>query len=528
MQVTRRNYFPTELALKKGIRRMSKKIVVIGSGFGGLGIAIRLQARGFNVTLMEKNEMIGGHAYQMKKDGYTFDMGPSLITAPDIIRGVFNAAGKKMEDYLDLIKLDPYYRIYFHNGEYIDYTGDSDQMKQQLAKFDSRDADNYDRFMENCRLIYDAVITDGLGSTPFMSWKTMFDFIPRAIKLNALLPAHSFVKKYFRHPNNRFTFSFHPLFIGGNPFRSPSVYLMIPYLEKAGGVWFTKGGMYSLVQAFEKLFTELGGTIKTNSEIKEIVVENGRTTGVIVNDTFVEADAVVSNSDIAHTYKNMIKSEHRKKWTDAKVDRTATSMSAFLLYIGSKKQYPQLLHHTLILSERYKELIADIFDKKILPEDFSMYLHAPTRTDPGMAPKGSESMYVLIPVSNLAGNIDWNTMAQPYTERILNFLENDFGLKDLRKNIEVLEVFTPVDFKVNRNSYLGSPWGFEPKITQTAYFRPHNRSQDVSNLYFVGAGTHPGAGLPGVLLTAEATEKVVTEDFGHIQDNVKSVKELVS
>jgi phytoene desaturase len=361
-----------------------------------------------------------------------------------------------------------------------------------------------------------------------MSWKTMFDFIPRAIKLNALLPAHSFVKKYFRHPNNRFTFSFHPLFIGGNPFRSPSVYLMIPYLEKAGGVWFTKGGMYSLVQAFEKLFTELGGTIKTNSEIKEIVVENGRTTGVIVNDTFVEADAVVSNSDIAHTYKNMIKPEHRKKWTDAKVDRTATSMSAFLLYIGSKKQYPQLLHHTLILSERYKELIADIFDKKILPEDFSMYLHAPTRTDPGMAPKGSESMYVLIPVSNLAGNIDWNTMAQPYTERILNFLENDFGLKDLRKNIEVLEVFTPVDFKVNRNSYLGSPWGFEPKITQTAYFRPHNRSQDVSNLYFVGAGTHPGAGLPGVLLTAEATEKVVTEDFGHIQDNVKSVKELVS
>jgi phytoene desaturase len=224
---------------------MSKKVVVIGSGFGGLGLAIRLQARGFDVTIMEKNEMIGGHAYQLKKDGYTFDMGPSLITAPDIINNVFTAAGKKMEDYLDLIKLDPYYRIYFHDGNYLDYTGDSEEMKKQMAKFDEQDAKNYDRFMENCRKIYEAVITDGLGSTPFMSWKTMFDFIPRALKLNALLPAHAYVKRYFKHPNHRFTFSFHPLFIGGNPFRSPSVYLMIPYLEKAGGVFHERWYVFS-------------------------------------------------------------------------------------------------------------------------------------------------------------------------------------------------------------------------------------------------------------------------------------------
>jgi phytoene desaturase len=303
---------------------------------------------------------------------------------------------------------------------------------------------------------------------------------------------------------------------------------MIPYLEKAGGVWFTKGGMYSLVQAFEKLFLELGGQIQTSSEIKEIVVEDGRTTGVVANDVFTPADAVVSNADIAHTYKHLIKPENRKKWTDNKIDRTSTSMSAFLLYIGTKKQYPQLLHHTLILSERYKHLIKDIFDNKILPEDFSMYLHAPSRSDSDMAPEGSESMYVLIPVSNLSGDIDWNTMAQPYTERILNFLENDFGLEDLQKNIEVLEVFTPVDFKINRNSYLGSPWGFEPKLTQTAYFRPHNRSQDISNLYFVGAGTHPGAGLPGVLLTAEATEKVISQDFNNIQNHVNQLEEIES
>jgi phytoene desaturase len=418
-----------------------------------------------------------------------------------------------MEDYVDMIKLDPFYRIYFHDGNYLDYSGNGEAMKAQMAKFHAGDANNYDRFMEDCRKIYKAVITDGLGSTPFMSLKTMFDFLPRAAKLKALLPAHAFVKRYFKHPYHRFTFSFHPLFIGGNPFRSPGVYLMIPYLEKAGGVWFTRGGMYSLVEAFERLFTELGGRIETNSEISGIRVENGRATGVIANDRFHEADLVISNADIVHTYKDLVSPEARKKWTDRKLQRADISMSAFLLYIGSKKQYPQLLHHTLILSERYKYLVKDIFDNKILPEDFSMYLHAPTRTDPSMAPAGAESMYVLIPVSNLAGNIDWKKMAQPYADRIMSFLENDFGLTGLRENTEVLEIFTPEDFLAKRNSFLGSPWGIEPKLTQTAYFRPHNRSSDVSNLYFVGAGTHPGAGLPGVLLTAEATEKVILQDF---------------
>ncbi len=504
------------------------KVIVIGSGFGGLAIAVRLQARGFEVTLMEKNQQVGGHAAQLKKDGYTFDMGPSLVTAPDIIRGVFGSAGRRMEDYIDMIKLDPFYRIYFHDGNFIDYSGDSENMKVQMAKFHPGDAKNYDRFMNDCHKIYDAVITDGLGSTPFMSLKTMFDFIPRAAKLKALLPAHAFVKRYFEHPYHRFTFSFHPLFIGGNPFRSPGVYLMIPYLEKAGGVWFTKGGMYSLVQAFERLFIELGGKIETGSEISEIKVENGRATGVMTNDQFHAADLVVSNADIVHTYKDLINSRHRKKWSDRKLKRTGISMSAFLLYIGSKKQYPQLLHHTLILSERYKGLIKDIFDNKILPEDFSMYLHAPSRTDPSMAPDGSESMYVLIPVSNLAGNIDWQTMAKPYADRVMAFLENDFGLTDLRKNTEVLEIFTPEDFLEKRNSFLGSPWGIEPKLTQTAYFRPHNRSSDISNLYFVGAGTHPGAGLPGVLLTAEATEKVILQDFNHpVTDKVNQFEEVL-
>lgn len=491
------------------------KIVIIGSGFGGLALAVRLQARGFQVTLLEKNNQVGGHASQLVRNGYTFDMGPSLITAPEIIRAVFKSAGRRMEEYLDLIRLDPFYRIYFHDKSYFDYSGDGEKMKSQMATFSVQDARNYDRFMQACHQIYDAVITDGLGSTPFMTWGSLFNFLPRALQLGAIRSTHSFVSKYFKHPHHRFMYSFHPLFIGGNPFRAPSVYLMIPYLEKAGGVWFTRGGMYSLVRAFEKIFTELGGKIHTNQEVKEIRIRDGKASGVSTADQYYPADAVVSNADVAHTYKNLIQSSHRRKWTDRKIDRLSFSMSAFLIYLGVKKQYPQLLHHTLILSRRYKELISDIFDHKILPDDFSMYLHAPTRSDLSMAPQGCESMYVLIPVSNLAGNIDWEKMSTPFTDRVIRFLEHDFGLNDLTKNIDVLETFNPRDFNFQRNSYLGTPWGVEPKLRQTAYFRPHNRSEDIPNLYLVGAGTHPGAGLPGVLLSAETTEKLIERDFSN-------------
>ena len=490
-----------------------KNAIIIGSGFGGLATAIRLQALGLDVTIMEKNEQIGGHASQLSIDGYTFDMGPSLITAPSIIEDVFRAAGRNISDYLNMIKLDPYYRIYFHDKTFVDYNGDREEMKIQMARFDPQDASNYDRFMRDCKNIYDAVITDGLGSEPFMSWKAMFRFVPKAIKLNALLPSYSFVKRYFKDPKNRFMFSFHPLFIGANPFRAPSIFLMIPYLEKAGGVWFSEGGMYSLVKAFAKVFKELGGTIKTNHEIQEIPVINGHAVGVVANNRHYPADVIVSNADVAHTYKYLIKSEHRKKWQDKKIEKASYSMSAFLIYLGVRKQYPELLHHTLILSERYKELIFDIFKRKILADDFSMYLHAPSRTDPTMAPPGGESMYVLIPVSNLSADIDWDKMSKPFTEKILNFLEHDFGLKDLQKNIDVLETFNPVDFKNIRNSHLGTPWGMEPHLLQTAIFRPHNRSEDIKGLYFSGAGTHPGAGLPGVLLTAEVTEKVIRQDL---------------
>jgi len=333
--------------------------------------------------------------------------------------------------------------------------------------------------------------------------------------LNALVSAYSFAKKYFKDPRHRFAFSFHPLFIGGSPFRAPAVYQMIPYLEKKGGVWFTRGGMYSLVQAFEKVFKEIGGKILVGTEVQKIKVSRQKVEGVIAKDQFYPAEVVISNADFAHTYGTLIDSEHRKKWKNWRLNLVAYSMSAYLLYLGVKKSYPKLLHHTLILSQRYKELVRDIFDRKILPDDFSMYLHVPTRTDPSMAPPGCESMYILIPVANLKGKIDWNTMNKPFTEKVIQFLEKDFGLENLQKNIEVMETFTPLDFKKSRNNHLGSAWGVEPRLTQTAVFRPHNKSEDIEGLYLVGASTHPGAGVPGVLLTAETTENVIVNNLNH-------------
>lgn len=489
-----------------------KRVSIIGSGFGGLSLAVRLQAQGMQVTLWEAREKIGGRAYQLQDKGYTFDMGPSLITAPDVIESVFAAAGRKTSDYLDLIPLDPFYRIYFHDGTYIDYSGDADVMKQQMAQFNVRDAQQFDRFMETLKPIYDAVIVDRLGAKPFDTIGSMIAFAPKVLKLQAYKPVYSYVKKYFEDERHRFLFSFHPLFIGGNPFSAPSIYLMIPYLEKNGGVWFTSGGMYRLVESFAQVFQELGGQIFTSHPVEEILVKQGKAVGVRVQGQEFPADLVVSNADVGHTYKYLLAPEHRKKWTDRKVEKMSYTMSCYLLYLGVRKQYPNLKHHTLILSKRYRELIQDIFKHKILPDDFSMYLHAPTKTDPSMAPEGCESLYVLIPVANNKSGLDWSQITAGFTQKVMEFLE-DWGLEGLREHTEVLHTFTPDDFATQLRAMYGNAFAIEPKLSQTAYFRPHNRSEDIQNLYLVGAGTHPGAGVPGVLLSAETTAHCILRDL---------------
>ncbi|MGY8778675.1 MAG: phytoene desaturase [Longimicrobiales bacterium] len=490
-----------------------KTAIVIGAGFGGLAVANRLQASGVDVTLLEKREEIGGRAYQLRDSGYTFDMGPSLITAPHIIDSIFSAAGKNLREYIDLMPLDPYYRIYFHDGTHIDYVGDPERMKAQMAQFDPEDAANFDGFMDEIRPIYDAVIGDRLGSKPFDSIGTMLRFLPRMAQLKAFLPVTTFVNRWFKDFRHRFIYSFHPLFVGGNPFKTPSIYLMIPFLEREGGVWFSKGGMYSVVEALGRLFAEQGGQLRTGQEVHEILIEDGRAVGVRTSAGEMRADLVVSNADPGHTYGTLVERKSRKRWSDRKLASTDWSMSCFLLYLGTKRQYPQLAHHTLILSERYKALLHDIFGRKILPEDFSMYLHAPTRTDPDMAPPGCESMYVLIPVANQQSGIDWPALQERFADTVIDYLE-EWGLDDLRDQIEVQHVFTPDDFESELNATWGNAFAIEPKFTQTAWFRPQNRSEDVKALYLVGGGTHPGAGVPGVLLSAETTFGCIAEDWG--------------
>ncbi len=489
-----------------------RKVAIIGSGFGALALAIRLQARGFDVNIFEKNGRAGGHASQFTESGFTFDMGPSLVTAPEIINDIFKTAGKKTEDYLEMIPLDPFYRIHFHDKSFIDYTGDSEKMKQQMAGFNEEDAAKYDEFIEYSRRIYDSVITDGLGATPFNKLTVMLKFLPRALKLNALSPAYKSAAKFFKDFRHRFMFSFHPLFIGGNPFNVPGIYLMISYLEKKGGVWFTRGGMYSLVEAFEKLFRELGGKVNVNSPVEEIVTSGSRATGVKVEGNIREADIIVSNADTTHTFSELLKINGKPVWSISKIKRNKYSMSTVILYLGVKKKYPELLHHTLILSPRYEGLVNDIFEAKILPNDFSMYLHVPSRTDKSMAPEGCESIYILIPVANKSSGIDWSSIKEEFTGRVIQFLEKDFGLEGLEQNLIVRRIYTTDDFEKERNSWLGTPWGMEPILTQSAYFRPHNKPGLLDNFYLVGAGTHPGAGLPGVMLSAEATEKMIMEN----------------
>jgi phytoene desaturase len=491
----------------------TRRAVVIGSGFGGLASAIRLQAAGVQTTVLEKRERVGGRAYQLTDRGYTFDMGPSLITAPAIIDSVFRAAGRSFAEEVELMPLDPYYRIYFHDGRFFDYNGDPEAMKAQMRTFNAADADRYDDFMRDIRPIFDAVIGDRLGSKPFDTLRGFAGFIPTLFKLNAWMPSAWFVNRYFKDHRHRFMYSFHPLFLGGNPFTAPAIYLMIPYLERIGGVWFSKGGMYAVVEAMERVFREIGGTIRTECEVTKIRTEGRQAKAVEAGGEIFPADLVVSNADVAHLYGKLLKDTPRRRWTDKKLKRVDYTMSCFLLYIGTRKQYPQLEHHTLILAERYKELLVDIFEKKILPDDFSMYLHVPTRTDPGMAPEGCESMYVLVPVANNASGIDWSKEKQRYADKIIDFLEN-WGMEGLRENIEVLHLMTPDDFAGDLNAHLGNAFAVEPKVTQTAWFRPHNRSEELDNLYLVGAGTHPGAGVPGVFLSAETTYGCMARDLG--------------
>ncbi|WP_029215574.1 phytoene desaturase [Kallotenue papyrolyticum] len=490
------------------------RIVVIGSGFGGLAAAIRLRRRGHEVLVLEKRDKPGGRAYVYEQDGFRFDGGPTVITAPWLIEELFTDCGRRMQDYVQLVPVDPFYRIFFHDGATFDYTGDSERMAEQIARFNPADVPGYREFVRRTERIFEVGFMR-LSDQPFLHAWDMARIVPAMIRLQSYRTVYGFVSQFVRDERVRQVLSFHPLLVGGNPFQTTSIYTLIHFLERKWGVFFAMGGTGALVQALVRLLTEIGGELRLNCEVEEILIDaRGRARGVRLADGREErADVVVCNGEVGFAYHKLLPPRYRRTWTDARLARTRYSMSLVVIYFGTDRQYrgtdgPQLKHHDIILGPRYKPLLDDIFTRKRLADDFSLYLHMPTLTDPSLAPPGCEAFYVLAPVPHLGDGTDWRVQARPYRDRIMRFLEQHY-LPDLQRHLVTEHMITPLHFYETLNSYLGSAFSVEPLLRQSAYFRPHNRSEDVPNLYFVGAGTHPGAGLPGVLSTARIAEKLI-------------------
>ena len=483
------------------------KIVVIGSGFGGLSAAIRLQAQGHHVTIVEKRDKLGGRAYVYEQDGFKFDGGPTIITAPWLIDELFTLAGKNTRDYIKLVKLDPFYNIRWEDGTIFNYNDDRENLYAQIAKIAPKEIESYKKFAKSLSEIYRVGFE--LIDKPFTTVWDMVKVVPEMIKLRSDRSVYKFASKYFKNEKLREAFSFHPLLIGGNPFTSTSIYAMIHELEQKFGVWFAMGGTGALIKALGDLFLDIGGEIFTDAEVDEISIKEGRANGVkMKTGEFFEAATVVSNADVAFTYLNLVPKKFRKKYTDEKVKKLNYSMSLFVVYFGTNRKYENMAHHEIIMCNRYQGLLEDIFDRKILAEDFSLYLHRPTATDASLAPEGCDSWYVLSPVPHLGGNIDWKTQAEPYKQKIYEYLEKHF-MPDLRKHIVSETHIDPLHFEGTLNSYLGSAFSVAPTLMQSAYLRPHNLSEDIPNLYFVGAGTHPGAGMPGVISSGKIVGNMI-------------------
>jgi phytoene desaturase len=489
------------------------RVVVIGAGFGGLAAAIRLQARGFRTTLVEKRDQPGGRAYVYRDKGFAFDGGPTVVTAPFLFEELFQLAGKKMEDHLELVPVDPFYRIRFSDGRIFDYNGDHERMIEQIRRYDARDVDGYNRFLAETKKIF-AVGFEQLADVPFGRLGDMLKIVPAMVRLRSYLSVYRFVAKYVKDEDLRIILSFHPLLVGGNPFTTTSIYSLIAFLERKWGVWFAMGGTGAIVKALVDLYVELGGTLECGAEVEEITTQNGLATGVrLKGGRTLPAELVVANADAPFVYKRLLAAGVRRKNSDRRIDRMKYSMSLVVAYFGTKRTYPEMAHHTILLGPRYKELLKDIFDKKILAPDFSLYLHAPTRTDPSLAPPGHENFYVLSPVPHLESGVDWATEGPRYRDKLFAHLE-ETCIPGLRENLVTERMIDPPHFRDVLNSEQGAAFSIQPILRQSAYFRFHNQSEDVPNLYFVGAGTHPGAGMPGVLSTAKVVDRLIADAHG--------------
>ena len=520
------------------------RALVIGAGFGGLSLGIRLQSLGFDTTIVEKLDAPGGRAYVKKTKGFVFDMGPTVITVPHFIEELFELKRGKhnlnnpdfpsceplsaettnlseTSGYATIVPIAPFYRIYFHDKTYFDYDGNRNNTLAQIKKIAPEDLKGYERFHEAAEAIFKRGFLE-LGYTFFEDTKTMLSVLPDLLKLDAVRNLFSFTSKYFSNEKLRQVFSYETLLIGGNPFSVPAIYAMIHFVEKTWGVHYVMGGTGELVNGMVKKFEELGGCIRFDSEVESIKVakrdrifSKPRVTGLkLKNGEDLFAEIVVSNADYANTYMRLIERKHRRWNNNWKIQRMSYSMSLVVIYFGFKATQPlDLRHHNIILGPRYRQLLSDIFNRKILAQDFSQYLHVPTITDPLLAPENHHAAYTLIPVPNNQSNIDWDNEGPKLTDAVLLFLDKEGYIPDLMANLVHSEFITPDYFEKTLNSYIGNGFGVEPKLTQSAFFRPHNRSEDIENLYLVGANAQPGAGTPSVMMSAKMTARAIARDF---------------
>jgi phytoene desaturase len=487
--------------------------LVVGAGFGGLAAAIRLSAMGYRVQVLEKLDGPGGRAYVRRQDGFTFDGGPTIITVPFLFEELWGLCGRKLSDDIDLRLMDPFYRVRFDDGTHFDYSGDPERMRAEVARVSPDDVAGFDKFVAEADLCYQLGF-EALGCKAFDSIFDLLAALPSMARMRAWRTMHGLVASYFKHPKLRMAMSLQTLLIGGNPFSVTGVYSLINALERRYGVYSAMGGTGAIVQGMVNLLQARGVPLRCNAEVKRILVEDGRATGVqLATGEQLSADIVVCNSDTAWTYRNLVAPEHRRHWTDQRIERGRYSMSLFVWYFGTDRQYTDVPHHTMVLGPRYEGLLTDIFRHHRLADDFSLYLHRPSATDPSVAPSGCDTFYVLSPVPHLQSGTDWAQQAEPYRQAVCRRLEETL-LPGLSQHVISSHVMTPQNFQDDLLSLKGAAFGLEPLLLQSAWFRPHNRSEDVENLFMVGASTHPGAGVPGVLMSAKALQTVVPQLHG--------------
>jgi phytoene desaturase len=493
---------------------MSPHAIVIGSGFGGMAAALRACAKGYRVTVLEKLDKPGGRAYVHELDGFRFDAGPTIITASQFFQELWDLFGEQFSQDATLQWLDPFYRVRFDDGTHFDYTNDLARMREQIVAIAPDDLPGYEAFMTEAAYCLRLGFEE-LGCVAFNTLGQFLSAVPALVRMKGWRTFHQMVASHMRHPKLRMVFSLQSLLIGGNPFSVTSIYSLINALERKWGVAWAQGGTGALIHAMHALLVRHGGELRCDSEVAQIEIEprgakgRPRATGVrLTNGQVLNADIVISNADTAWTYKHLVDPAYRRRWTDRKIARGKYSMSLFVWYFGLNRQYPEVPHHQMVLGPRYEGLLTDIFRRHKLSDDFSLYVHRPTATDTGMAPAGCDTYYALSPVPHLDSGTDWPAYAETYRKKVAQRL-NDTILPGFEQHVVVSHLTHPKEFETRLLSYKGAAFGLEPVMTQSAWFRPHNQSEDIDALYMVGASTHPGAGVPGVLMSAKALDTVL-------------------